>query len=597
MGTTIKKLIEILSYSERKRGLLLLAMIFIMALLDLIGVASIMPFIAVLSKPQLIHTNEILSYVYTFFDFKTDRLFLVFLGVIVFVLIFISIAFKALTTYMQNRFILMRGYSITLKLVENYLNQPYVWFLNRNSADLGNTALSEVMEVVNTSLTPMLQLISQSVVVLTLVILIITVDPLLSLMTATILALSYLIAYRVTSGYLGRIGQQRSTATQTMWNTLTEAFGGIKEIKLGRLERKYIKKFDNALLLTMKTKSSVQTISQIPKFILEAIVFGGVVLFLIYLINVEDGLIKALPIISMYAVAIYRLMPALQLIFASLTQLKFANAALEKLHSDVTTLNPNVIIETGSNSICLEGEIALKNVSFAYPNASQLALDNITMKIQAKSMVGIVGATGSGKTTLVDLILGLLEPTSGDLEIDGKIIESKNKSSWQRNIGYVPQQIYLSDDSIAANIAFGVEIADIDMNAVERASKIANLHEFVATDLPEGYATKVGERGVRLSGGQRQRIGIARALYGNPRVLILDEATSALDNLTERAVMDAVNNLDGELTIILIAHRLTTVRRCNQIYLMKKGEIAASGTYEDLMIENDSFKAMNSSAK
>lgn len=593
MATTLKKLLEILSRSERRRALLLLAMIFVMALLDLVGVASIMPFMAVLSRPQLIHTNAILSHAYNFFEFRTDRSFLIFLGVIVFVLMLISIAFKAFTTYAQNRFVLMRGYSISLKLVANYLNQPYVWFLNRNSADLGNTILSEVMEVVNTSLTPMLQLIAQSIVVFTLVILIITVDPWLSLVTAAILALSYLIAYKSTSTYLGRIGKQRSLATQTMWNTLTEAFGGIKEIKLGRLEKKYIRKFDDSLLLTVKTKSAVQTISQIPKFILEAIVFGGVILLLIYLINVDDGLVKALPVISMYAFAIYRLMPALQLVFTSLTQLKFANAALERLHSDLINLNIPHVAKIDSAELILEKNISLKNVSFVYPNSSQPALKDLWVTFPAKSTVGIVGATGSGKTTLVDLILGLLEPTSGRLEVDNILIDENNRHNWQRNIGYVPQQIYLADDSISANIAFGVETSLIDQDAVERAAKIANLHDFVRNELPNGYETKVGERGVRLSGGQRQRIGIARALYFSPMVLILDEATSALDNLTERAVMDAVHNLGGELTIILIAHRLTTVRECNQIYIMKRGEITAQGTYDELMKFDEGFKAMN----
>jgi len=206
--------------------------------------------------------------------------------------------------------------------------------------------------------------------------------------------------------------------------------------------------------------------------------------------------------------------------------------------------------------------------------------------------VGFVGATGSGKTTTVDVILGLLEPQEGELNIDGEPITAANRRQWQRAIGYVPQHIYLSDDSVAANIAFGVNAKDIDQQAVERAAKIANLHEFVVGDLPQGYATTVGERGVRLSGGQRQRIGIARALYYNPQVLILDEATSALDSLTEQAVMEAVNNLGHDITIILIAHRLSTVRQCDQIYLLERGEVKAQGTFEELTASNLVFRKM-----
>jgi len=206
-----------------------------------------------------------------------------------------------------------------------------------------------------------------------------------------------------------------------------------------------------------------------------------------------------------------------------------------------------------------------------------------------------VGATGSGKTTTVDLILGLLEAQVGVLEVDGQAITEHNRRAWQRAIGYVPQQIYLADDTVAANIAFGLQEKDIDQAAVERAAKIANLHEFVANELPQQYQTTVGERGVRLSGGQRQRIGIARALYHNPQVLILDEATSALDNLTEQAVMEAVHNLGHEITIILIAHRLSTVKACDTVYLLEKGELKAQGTFDELTQANERFRAMATS--
>jgi ABC-type multidrug transport system fused ATPase/permease subunit len=220
------------------------------------------------------------------------------------------------------------------------------------------------------------------------------------------------------------------------------------------------------------------------------------------------------------------------------------------------------------------------------------ALKGIDLTIPARSTVGLVGATGSGKTTTVDVVLGLLEPQVGCLSVDGQPVTAANRRQWQRAIGYVPQHIYLADDSVACNIAFGLPANDIDQHALERAAKIANLHEFVSGDLPEGYDTTVGERGVRLSGGQRQRIGIARALYHNPKVLILDEATSALDNLTEQAVMEAVSNLGHEITVILIAHRLSTVRQCDQIFLLDKGKLQAQGTFNELARTNERFRAM-----
>ena len=285
-------------------------------------------------------------------------------------------------------------------------------------------------------------------------------------------------------------------------------------------------------------------------------------------------------------------MPALQQIYGAVTQLRFAGPALDALHQDLTSLQAADARYSQIRPLPFTQSIRLEQVSYRYPNAPQSALKCIDLTIPSRSTVGFVGATGSGKTTAVDVILGLLEPQEGVLKIDGEPVTAATRRQWQRKIGYVPQHIYLTDESVAANIAFGVNASGIDQKAVERAAKIASLHEFVVNDLPQGYATAVGERGVRLSGGQRQRIGIARALYHNPQVLILDEATSALDNLTEKAVMEAVNNLGRDITIILIAHRLSTVRQCDQIYLLERGEVTAQGTFEELTQANERFRAM-----
>jgi ABC-type multidrug transport system fused ATPase/permease subunit len=315
---------------------------------------------------------------------------------------------------------------------------------------------------------------------------------------------------------------------------------------------------------------------------------------MLYLMAQSGSFASALPIIALYAFAGYRLMPALQQIYGALTQLRFAGPALDALHKDLMSLQP-AGPNTQQPAMPLTQAITLNNIVYCYPNAATPALKGISLTIPAKSTVGLVGATGSGKTTTVDLILGLLDAQEGALAIDGQPITDHNKRAWQRAIGYVPQQIYLADDTVAANIAFGIEPEQIDQTAVEKAAKIANLHEFVISDLPRGYATTVGERGVRLSGGQRQRIGIARAMYHNPQVLILDEATSALDNLTEQAVMEAVHNLGHEITIILIAHRLSTVKECDTIFLLEKGELKGRGRFEELAHTSEHFRAMAAS--
>ena len=290
----------------------------------------------------------------------------------------------------------------------------------------------------------------------------------------------------------------------------------------------------------------------------------------------------ALPIISLYIFAGYRLMPALQQIYVSFTTLVFVGPTIEKLNNDYKNLNlPNQ--DQKQVKLYLNNSIDLKNIFYEYPNAERVALKDISLQIPAKSRIGLIGTTGSGKTTLVDIILGLLQPQKGSFEVDGKAITDQNLKSWQQLIGYVPQHIYLSDDTIDANIAFGVKSEDINKDKVQKVSKIANIHEFIVNELPKKYQTTIGERGIKLSGGQRQRIGIARALYHNPKLLILDEATSALDNETEKAVMDALNNLSKDITVILIAHRLNTVKGCDTIFKLEKGQLIGQGNFSEII--------------
>jgi len=589
---TFKKLLFLLSPDERKNAVFLLIMIVIMALLDVIGVASLLPFMAVLTNPSIIETNLILNTMFQFskiFGVENSQQFIFVLGILVFLLLVFSLTFKALTTYIQMRFVLMREYSIGRRLVKGYLHQPYSWFLGRHSADLGKTILSEVGQVIGLGLGQMMELIAKGVVAIALITLLIIVDPKLAFIVGLSLAGIYLFIFYFIRGYLRRIGNKRLKNNQLRFTAVSEAFGAAKEVKVGGLEQTYIKSFSDSAKIFAQSQASSQVVSQLPRFILEAIAFGGILLITLYIMALTGSFNSALPVISLYVFAGYRLMPALQQIYSSFTQLTFVGPSLDKLTSDIKNLKPfNENQDKGVLS--LNKAITLKNIHYEYPNASRTALKNINLSILAKSTVGIVGATGSGKTTTVDIILGLLEPQKGALEVDGKVITQHNSRSWQRSIGYVPQHIYLSDDTIAANIAFGVEPHDINLVAVEKAAKIANLHNFLIDELPEQYQTTIGERGVRLSGGQRQRIGIARALYYNPNILILDEATSALDSQTEKAVMDAVNNLRKDITIIIIAHRLATIKKCDKIFLLEKGHIKNEGTFEELKNINENFR-------
>ena len=585
---TIQKLLFLLTLHERKRAALLLFMVLIMALLDMIGVASILPFMAVLTNPSLIETNLILNSMYQFsniFGVDNNQEFLFTLGVLVLLLLVISLTFKALTTYVEVHFMQMCEYNISRRLVEGYLHQPYTWFLNRNSAELGKSILSEVGIVIGDSMKPLISLISKSMIAIALISLLVIADPKLSLIVGLTLSLVYGIILYFTRKYLSQFGKENLKNNELRFIAVSEAFGAVKEIKVGGLEHAYIKTFSNAAKIFAKNKAYLQVISQLPRYIIEAIAFGGIMLIILYAIRQTGSFGNALPIISLYVFAGYRLMPVMQNIYVSLNQLSFSGASLDSLYDNIVKLEPNNKNQL-NEALNFNKEIVLNNIDFNYSNTSRKALQGVNLNITAKSTVGLIGATGSGKTTIVDIILGLLVAQKGTLEVDGEVITKQNLRSWQSSIGYVPQHIYLSDESIAANIAFGTEPKNINHANVEEASKIANLHDFVTNELPNQYDTVIGERGIRLSGGQRQRIGIARAIYLNPKVLILDEGTSALDNETEEKVMESINKLNKKITIILIAHRLNTVKNCDKIYKFEKGRLISQGKFDEMVNVN-----------
>lgn len=584
----IKKILFILSSHERKLAFYLLVTIFMMALLDALGVASIMPFIAVLLNPEIIKTNEILNFIFInskIFGINNDQQFLFLLGFLVFFLLIISLIFKAFTTYAQARFSEMRGYAISSRLMRGYLYKPYTWFLQKNSSEISKNILEDVGIFVGVGLGELLQLISKGLIAILILLLLIIVDIKLALVVGFILCGIYGIIFYFLRKRLNLLGKDYYKNNEFRYRYVSEAFNATRVIKLHHLEKNYTDSFSKAAKIFAQTSISSETIRSLPRFFLEALIFGGVMIIILYLMVKTGSFEDSLPILSLYVFAGYRLMPALQQVYASLTRISFAKSSTEKIYNEFKKIE---LIEESKdkNILSINKSINLKDIHYQYPNSEKKVIEDISLSIPAKSKVGFIGTTGSGKTTIVDIILGLLEPMKGTLDVDGQILTSKNLKSWQRNIGYVPQDIYLADDTIASNIAFGVESKDIDQKAIESASKIANIHEFIVKELPNKYQTLIGERGVRLSGGQRQRIAIARALYQNPKVLILDEATSALDNDTEKAVMDAINNLHKEITIIIIAHRLNTIKDCDIIFKIDKGKIIDQGVFSDLISKN-----------
>ena len=591
----IKKLYALLTIRERKHACYLLVLTLVTSILDVIGVASILPFMAVLSNPRLVSENPVFAFAYTMLGYDSYPKFLFAIGATVFLLLLISLALKAIATHFQLRFSLECEYSLGMRLTQGYLSKPYVWFLDQHSAELGKTILSESGIVVGSAMMPLIKIIALSATSILLLVLLLLVKPILALTVGATLILIYFFIYMLMSKFILRLGFESGEANRERYKSVIEIFGAIREIKVGGHEQSSIGRFTTPAKIYAQTQAVSQSIAQIPRFLLEGVAFGGMLLVILVLMGSGSPFESTLPILALYALAGYRLMPALQQIYIGFSQLRFSETALNSIHSIVTGMKLQDFISVRDlRPMPFVESICVKNVSFAYPNSVSNAVDCLDLEIVAQTTIGLVGSTGSGKTTTVDLLLGLLEPQSGHIKVDGKNINDKNIREWQKSIGYVPQHIHLSDDSVAANIAFGLARSEIDQDALERAAKIANIHNFIIHELPEKYDTKVGERGVRLSGGQLQRIGIARALYHNPKILIMDEATSALDSLTEQAVMDAVNNLSHDITIILIAHRLSTVRQCDMIYFLEKGTVALKGTYLELVQNSKVFKDMAS---
>jgi ABC-type multidrug transport system fused ATPase/permease subunit len=595
MTDLLKRIFNLLPLPDRKKGAFLVFLILITSLLDAVGIASVMPFIGVIVNPKQIEASNLLTFIYSRLNFSEVKDFIFFLGISSLVILFVSISLRAYVLYAQTKFASLCEHAISNRLFESYLRQKYSSFLNLNSAALGKSILSDVDQVINFGVLPFMNLLSQSFTAISIISLLLWYDFKLALIVTCSLGSAYGTIYLLTKRFLSRIGHERHIDNQSRFATISEAFGAIKEVKFSGLEELYLNRFNGPSRRYALNNAYATLVFLTPRFALEMFVFGGMFGLMLYFLNIGGGLTAFLSIISLYALAAYRLMPILQQIYASFSNLQFAKKPIESVCLQLDGHKVNIDeFELGDrlNFSQQFSKISLKELSFRYPGAKSYSIKDLSIDIEANTTIGVVGSTGCGKTTLIDLILGLLEPSSGVISIDKLKIDNKNIKTLQKIIGYVPQQIYLSDDTISANIAFCEAREALDQSTLESAAKAAGLHEFIVSDLPRGYQTIVGERGIRLSGGQRQRIGIARALYRSPKILIFDEATNALDNLTEKIVMEAIKKLSHRVTIILVAHRLETVRQCDAIYLLQDGQLAACGKYESLLEKSSLFRKM-----
>jgi ABC-type bacteriocin/lantibiotic exporter with double-glycine peptidase domain len=564
----------LLNHNEKNKALTLLLLMTIMAIVEVIGVGSIIPFLAVLGNPDIIQTNGYLLNIYNYLDFDNTYSFLLFLGISAFFILLLSAGVKTLTSYRLFRFSNMRRHNISQKLLSKYLCQPYSYFLTKNSSDITKTILSETDLVISQIIMPILNLTVQSIITVLLVSFLILVDPILAFIVFFVLGGFYIVMYTTISKYIARIGKERTLSNAQRFKICFETIGGIKDIKILGKEQVYLDSFKAPSFTFSDYSSKYQTLSQVPQYLVEALGFGAILTMAVYALGENNSdIANLLPILGLYTLGALKLKPAINNIYSSVTTIKFGISGLDVLLKDLQEKSLATIdIRNDNKRLKLKKVLKIENLSFSYKDSNKRVLNGINLTIDVNTTIGITGTTGAGKSTLVDIILGLLSPSNGRIIVDDRKLTKYNIRQWQNSIGYVPQSIFLSDDTIASNIAFGITKDKINLEQIKKVSKMAQIDTFIE-DLENGYDTEVGERGVRLSGGQRQRLGIARALYNNPDLLVLDEATSALDNDTEIEVMKTIENLSGSKTIIMIAHRRSTIEKCDVIIKIDKGEI------------------------
>lgn len=593
----LKKLLDLFTIRERWQIAGLFILILIGAGFETLGVGLVLPFISLLENPQRVEQAGLLRWVYQAVGEPEIRQFLIGAGLGFIGIYLLKNAYLTGITYLQFRFIYDKQIKLCSRLFRAYLYSPYTFHLQRNSADLMRNLTSETGQFFGGVLIPGLLALTEVTILACIALFLLVVEPVTCMAAAGGIGLATMIFYRMVRLKLSDLGKALQYHQARLIQTINQGLGGVKEAKVLGREQLFIDEYQSHNISSTRAFQFSQVVSQLPRFFIESIAVVGLMLIVVSVLAQGRNLNGVLPTLSLFAAAAFRLMPSINRILNAVTRMRFSSHSVYVLYHDLMELKA---IEETSKKVNwsrrdlikqgLETAIELRNVVYQYPGASDASLQGVSLTIPKGTSVGFVGASGAGKTTIVDVILGLLPPTQGQVLVDDRDIY-QDLSAWQRLIGYIPQSIYLCDDTLRNNIAFGIPEDEINQDWIESAVESAQLTELVKS-LPQGLDTLVGELGVRLSGGQRQRVGIARALYHNPEVLVMDEATAALDNQTEAGVMQAVEKLSGEKTLIMIAHRLSTVKNCDCLYFMNQGKIVAVGTYSKLLEISKSFQKM-----
>jgi ABC-type multidrug transport system fused ATPase/permease subunit len=588
--TIIKNIYKILTKEQRRRMLALQLFFVFSAAVQVVGVASIAPFIGIISNPSSIDTNALLSYLYTYGNFETHQSFIIAFAVLSIAMIFISNAVNALTLWIQIKFSIYLGSGLQHSLFKEFVNRDYLFHKNNNYNQLISMISADTPRFIYMVLQPYLILCSQIFVAAIILLGLLFLNPTIAIGCAMVIGGAYLATYLFIKKSLNRHGEIITDRNRAIQSILSESFIGIKDIKLNALENKYTDNYMKVNSRGLNSSAYIALSGDIPRFAIESISFSAILALALILIVNNTPTESVVSILSIYALAGYKLLPTMQQIYKSISSIS-ANGSVVTGISRVISENTPVRGKTAVESLSNIENVSLSGISYQYPNTSSSSLNNISLSFRKGSLNTIAGPSGSGKSTMADVMLGLLRPDNGNLLINGERLTSSNLASYQCSIGYVPQHIFILDDSVIANVAFGEDPRNIDIQRVEDALVKANAMEFVVR-LKDGTKTQLGQDGKLLSGGQRQRIGIARALYRQSQMLILDEPTSALDIESEHDLMTLLNNLKHDILIIVISHRPAAIKLSDKIVVIASGGVIADGSYDELISTNSYFKGM-----
>ncbi|MEE3002849.1 MAG: ABC transporter ATP-binding protein [Pseudomonadota bacterium] len=604
MFSNLKELFTLLTTKQRKKILLLQLLVILMSFAEVVSVLSIGPFMAVVGDVSLLEGQGIMAKLYKGSGFETPAVFLIATAIVVLSILTISTIISMLTMYILCMFGVKVGSDISIRLYKYYMQQPWLFHASGNSNQLINKIAEECTRITMGIIQPLIMMNAKIMITIFISLAILIYNPWVAISAALIFSLSYLLLFKTVRRKLYQNGLIISNEQTKRFKLMGEGFGGIKDTLLMGRQAVFSERFSKSSDKWAYSFGNNLMLSTLPRYIMELIAFGTVIFLVLYLlVSLKSNFGVMLPALAVYALAGFKLLPAFQQMYVCISSIRSHLPAFENMRHDLQassfSFDKNLFLDFAHSQNVKHWfpklSIKFKDVYFQYPNTEKPTVHGINLEIPANKVVGIVGASGSGKSTTIDLLLGLLKPNRGKILIDNQSLSQNNLRSWQNSLGFVSQSIFLADASIRENIAFGLSPKFIDEDIINRSVSMAHLDTLVKS-LPKGLDTTVGERGVQLSGGERQRIGIARALYNNAEVLVLDEATSYLDGLMEKLIMQAIHDFAGNKTIIIIAHRLATVKKCDFIYLMEKGQIIDKGTYNDLSARNITFQRMAESS-